>query len=416
MKDILKGSAVIFGFKVFGAVALFLIHILISRYYGAETLGIFNLILSIMMISAIFSRVGLDMYVVRIIPSLGNDNNQIALFLKEVFKIIFIGGAIVTIVFYFLSPYINNYIFKSFDASKYLLWLIFIIIPFSLYDILSELLRAFNEIRLYSFFKNFLQNFLLCSILFISIFFLHKLDILYTLYFIIFIITLGIFFVIIKIFKKKNINIFNQGKYSKNILKYSYPMFFTSSILFFMGNIDSFMISYYLNERNVGIYSACIKLSFLITFILASINGFIAPKISEAYGKKNYNVLKKIYKDSTILIIIVTLPIFIILFIFPEFFLGLFGEEFKDFKNTLIIMIIGYLINAFLGPVGYFLNMTDNQKVFMKILLIGLITNIILNVILIPIYQLNGAAIATLISMSLWNLISFYTLKKKKII
>ena len=81
-----------------------------------------------------------------------------------------------------------------------------------------------------------------------------------------------------------------------------------------------------------------------------------------------------------------------------------------------MIITMAYLINALLGPVGYVLNMTNNQHVFMKILLIGLGINILLNSILIPIYKINGAAIATLVSMSVWNIMSFYILKQKQII
>ena len=142
MKDILKGSFVIFIFKIFGAISLFLVHILISRYYGAQTLGVFNLILALMMIGAILSRVGLDMYIVRIIPSIETDNEKISLFLKEVFKIVFIGSILVSILFYLFSSTIDQYIFKSFDASSYLLGLVVVMIPFAFFNILSPIVSV----------------------------------------------------------------------------------------------------------------------------------------------------------------------------------------------------------------------------------------------------------------------------------
>ena len=415
MKELIKGSSIIFGFKVFGAVALFLTHILISRYYGAETLGVFNLILSLLMISAIFSRMGLDMYVIRILPSL-KEKNEIALFLKRVFTIVFMGGVIVSILIYLINPYIDEYIFKSFDASKYLLYLSIVIIPFTFFNILPEVLRGFQDIKIYSFFRNLAQNLFLLLLLSGGFYFSYKFDPIYVLYFSILFITGVLLIVVYKFLQKRDIHLFSNGKYKKAILKYSYPMFLTSSMMFFMSYVDSFMISYYLDEYQVGIYSACIKLSFLVTFVLASVNGFIAPKISKAYACGDNKMVKKLYVDSIKLIVLVSSPIFLVLYLFPEFFLGLFGEEFKIAVVTLFIVNSAFLVNALCGSVGYMLNMTDNQHQFMKILLIGLVLNIVLNVFLIPIYGINGAAIATLISMSFWNIGSLMILKRKKII
>lgn len=416
MKDILKGSLAIFIFKIFGAISLFLVHILISRYYGAQTLGVFNLILALMIIGAILSRVGLDMYIIRIIPSIETDNEKISLFLKEVFKIVFIGSILVSILFYLFSSTIDQYIFKSFDASSYLLGLVVVMIPFAFFNILPEVFRGFHEIKRYSFFRNLSQNITVLTLLFISMFFNLSFDPIYILYSSIVVITFFLAVSLFKFLKQHSIDLTINGKYKDKILVYSYPMFLTSSMMFLMGYVDSFMISYYLDEYQVGIYSACMKLSFAITFILASVNGFIAPKISHAYSKGDKDNLKQIYKNSVKLIALASSPIFLLLYIFPEFFLGLFGDEFKVATITLIIINTAFLINALCGSVGYLLNMTDNQHIFMNVLIIGLVFNIVLNVILIPLYGINGAAIATLISMSFWNIVSLLILKKKKIV
>jgi O-antigen/teichoic acid export membrane protein len=416
MKKILRGSAVIFGFKVLGAVSLFMVHILISRYYGAEMLGVFNLVLALMMASAIFSKIGLDMYIVRMIPSIENQYTKISLFLKEVFKIILFCSTIVSTILYLLSDTIDAYIFKSVDASNYLLGLVLITIPFAYFNVLPEVFRAFHDVKIYSFFRNLSQNFFLLLFLIFAIYANLKFDPIYMLYSAIAVATFLLVFVLFKFLKKYNIYPFIRGKFKDKILINAYPMFLTSSMMFLMGYVDSFMISYYLDEYQVGIYSACIKLSFAITFILASVNGFIAPKISQAYSKGDNEEVKVIYKNSVKLIFISTAPIFIFLYLYPEYFLGLFGKEFKAAASTLIIVNTAFLINAISGSVGYVLNMTDNQHIFMKILSIGLLLNIVLNALLIPQYQINGAAIATLVSMTFWNIGSVIILKKKKII
>ena len=416
MIDILKGSALILGFKIFGTIAIFLIHLIISRYYGVQILGIFNLILALMMVGAILSRIGLNVYVIRIIPSLENNKQQIALFLKEVIKIVFIGSVITSTLFYLFSNTINIYIFKSFDASEYLFYLIIIIIPFSLFTTLVEVFRGFHEIKKYAFFKNSSQNLIIMILLLISILFSLNINPIYILYSSTLITTLLLTIFLFKFLKKQSIPLIIKDRYKDKILIYSYPMFLTSSMMFLITYTDIFMISYFISESDVGFYSAALKIASVVTFILASLNGYIAPQISSAYAKGEFSKIKKIYRYSLKIILFVSIPIFLLIILLPNQLMSIFGSNFYQYGNVLLILGIASLINALCGSVGYILNMTDNQAIYMKIISIGLIINIILNYFLIPIYSIIGAAIATLISTAFWNITGLIFLKRKKIV
>jgi len=65
------------------------------------------------------------------------------------------------------------------------------------------------------------------------------------------------------------------------------------------------------------------------------------------------------------------------------------------------------------GSVGVIMQMTGHQKVYQNIVLIALILNIVLNFTLIPLYGILGAAIATVVSISSWNIIGAVYLKQK---
>ena len=119
-------------------------------------------------------------------------------------------------------------------------------------------------------------------------------------------------------------------------------------------------------------------------------------------------------RQSTKMIFFSSLPILIILLAVPEFILGLFGNEFKTGASALIFLTIAQFINAFTGSVGYILQMTGYQKYYQNVIFLGTIINIVLNYILIPIWGIAGAAIASATSMFFWNLL--FTLKVKKIL
>ena len=416
LKDIFKGSLVIFIYKVLGAGSLLLAHILVSRHFGPETLGILNLIFSILMILTILSHLGLDLYVIKIIPTITKKPAMLSLFLKKTFLLLFSGSIFVTLGFIFLIPWVNEYLFKTINATPYLMGAAITILPLTFSNVLPEILRGFYDIKKYAFFRNFAINFLFFTLVSLVVVFSLKISPIYLYFLSIFIVFIILVLTVLKFLASKGVDLRTSGKYKSDILKHSFPMLLTSSIVFFMNYIDTFMISYYQDEYYVGIYSACVKLSYLVTFILTSVNGYIAPRISKAYSAQHHDDVKKIYTYSVKLVVLASTPIFLALFLYPKFFLGIFGDEFKEATLTLIIVNSAYLINALCGPVGYMLNMTGNQYSLLKIATIGFLLNILLNIVLIPAYHIDGAAIATLISMAFWNISSLIFLKKKHII
>lgn len=190
-------------------------------------------------------------------------------------------------------------------------------------------------------------------------------------------------------------------------------MLFTSSMMFLMGNVDSFMIGYYLDEHQVGIYSAIIKLSLAVTFILTSVNNYILPNVSKAYCSNEISQLIKIYQDSIKLIIVITLPFLMIMLLFPSFFLGLFGEDFESYTNVYYVVLLMNFIFVLIGPVVNILNMINQQLYVKNIMFIGLILNITLNLVLIPLFGILGAAVGTMISVFAWKLLGIIKLKQE---
>jgi O-antigen/teichoic acid export membrane protein len=126
--------------------------------------------------------------------------------------------------------------------------------------------------------------------------------------------------------------------------------------------------------------------------------------------------LKKIVKDSTRLIFMLSLPALIILGVFASFFLNFFGSQYVIAKWPLIILLLGQLVNTMCGPVAIYMNMTGRQHKLQQILLLGFLVNLILNWFVIPVYGMIGAAVATAVSMALWNAIAvIYTYRQDKI-
>jgi O-antigen/teichoic acid export membrane protein len=146
---------------------------------------------------------------------------------------------------------------------------------------------------------------------------------------------------------------------------------------------------------------------------LTAINAVIMPDIARSYKESDINVTQSLLKKSVRISVIVSLPIIFILYFFGELLiLTLFGREYLESYSILVILCIGQVVNVFMGSVGAVLYMTNNENSALKILLLSLIINILLLVILIPLYGAKGAACGISISMVVWNILMAYNVKK----
>ena len=136
---------------------------------------------------------------------------------------------------------------------------------------------------------------------------------------------------------------------------------------------------------------------------MTSIQSIAAPLITELYADKKYKELQKLVSVSSTAMFLLALPIAILLISTGNRILILFGLDFTQASLSLSILTLGQLINAFTGVGGYMMTMTGYQNQAAWIIGISALLNISLNWLLIPIWSIEGAAIATTTTTILWN-------------
>lgn len=194
--------------------------------------------------------------------------------------------------------------------------------------------------------------------------------------------------------------------YNKKLwIQSSLPLMLIGGMLVINSHTDIIMLGAIKGTKVAGIYNVANSYAGLISFFLVSVNSVLSPTIASMYAEGNMLKLQHKVTISARFIIFLSLPIVIILFFFGKVCLTIFGSEFIYGLNSLKILCIGQIINVSAGSVGVLLNMTGHERVTAMGFGIGAISNLILNAALIPILGMIGAAIASSISMALWNLI-----------
>ena len=146
-----------------------------------------------------------------------------------------------------------------------------------------------------------------------------------------------------------------------------------------------------------------IALASIILVTLASIFG---PRFARDYANRDASALIAGLKQSQLLSVLVFLPILLVFTFFSEQVLGLFGEEFKAGKEILFILVVGQLLNAATGLVGFMMNMIHQEKQEFYIQLATTILLLVMIYLLGSLYGVIGVAIAYAIAIVFKNLAS----------
>jgi len=188
----------------------------------------------------------------------------------------------------------------------------------------------------------------------------------------------------------------NPGKTQyKKIFNYSYPLILAGAIGSILGWTDTFFIGYYMPETEVGLYNAALPIAMLMLMPYKALSSLVMPSMSEVVEREDKN-LNTLLKTLTRWTFSVTFPMFCLMALFSEQVLHiLFGADYMTAATSLTILAFGYLYSTSVGHLDSVIKAIDRTEIIYKNAVINFFINIALNIILIPIYGIVGAALAT---------------------
>lgn len=423
--ELFKGGSISLILR-FGGLALgYILTLIIAKLFGARGLGDYVLAITILKLFSVLAKFGLDTASIRFIASFASQEKwkSVLDLRKKVLSILSITSVVASLLMYFLADSIADLININ---VKYIKLNAFFVIPMVFFMLHYESLRGLKKIAEFSFFYRISQA--LISIISISIIYQFSSNSEVPIYayltsvFVVSVLAyLSFKYHLLKRIDDKKSSAEAMMSYSK-LLRISIPLMFAESVQFIMVWIDKLMLGNMASSQEVGIYFTAFKLSMIASVSLMAINSIASPKFAEKFVNNDITGLKKVVKQSTKMIFWTSVPLVVIFFMFPEYLLGLFGEEFKIGVTAFIFLSCGRLVSSFSGSVGNILKMTDNQNIFGLLLFFGAIINICLNLFLIPsnnilsiygISGINGAAFASMCSLSFWNLAMVFFVRRK---
>lgn len=198
------------------------------------------------------------------------------------------------------------------------------------------------------------------------------------------------------------------------VFLFSLPVAATSLAAFILAYVDILFLGYYLSPTQVGVYSAASPTSRLLLAFFSAMYAVLLPSISELKAKGNAEGIKSQVRKAYVLSVPVVIPATLLAFYFSESIITLFfpGEGYSAAAEPFRVLVIG---TAFLGIFtlnsGIFQGL-GAPKTPMRILITAALLDILLNIVLIPIYGIQGAAMASSTSFAFAGIISTVTLRR----
>lgn len=292
-----------------------------------------------------------------------------------------------------------------------------LILPFYCTTILNtETIRAYNKVMISEWFRNIFKYVPIITGTVLIIFNIAKVDTLLNWYLYGFVLLAVLSFIYLQILIKKGFYKSVSNITSKQIIKTSYPMAISSFYTYLLMTIDVFLLAQFFNLHFTAYYAIAMKIMSILSMVIIGVNVNYAPKIAVHYENKDFISLNKDLKEAAKAIAFINFIVGLILLVGGKFFLNFFGENYTEALPAYNILIATQMVISLFGMVPMYMNMTDKQQIFHKIMGASVVVNLISNLILIPKFNMVGAAISYAITVLFWNiLVAYFSFKTDKV-
>lgn len=374
--------------EILANVLSFFLVVLIARRLGDTGLGIYSFAFAFAGIFSLFSGLGLPSLMVR---DISRDKSLTKKYFQNILAIRMILGVITLIlpIVFIFSFEKDIFVIKNVVLASVSTFFVLFSYPF------QSLLRAYERMSIESL-SRVIERIVALSI---GIFVLLKgYDLLALMYVLVLSNFIGFVIYAFPVSKLVKIKFDFDFRFWLQLIKNGFPFFLTAFFLTLYFRIDIIMLSLMKNYAVTGIYSAAYKVIDVASKIPFIVTVALFPAMSQLH-RLSKDLLKKLYSKSFYYMCAIALPMAIgTTLLSDRIILFAYKSSFIQSSIALKILIWAefFLFLNFL--MGFLLNSIDKQKIFTLGILIGAISNIALNFILINYYSYIGAGIATLIT------------------
>lgn len=159
-------------------------------------------------------------------------------------------------------------------------------------------------------------------------------------------------------------------------------------------------------QAEAGVLGAVGRYVLAGLLVMQGLRVAVAPQLSRLLGERRTRDAALVYRRTTIMIILLSWPAYLLLAFFAPGFLSLFGAEFGAGATAMVVLAGAMMVNSGVGIVQTMLLMSGNSGRHLAAALTGLVLNVGLAVVLVPRYGALGAAVAWTVGIVAENVLA----------
>ena len=400
--------------KVWGAVASFFLSLTVANQLSVDEAGIFFLCMAIVLLASVISRQGFDNLLVKSIARYTDEDcpagvTQVSGWALR--RVVAVATALACLVC-FNAEFLAHKIFSKPNLTPMLTVISWTFITGAGIQIFVSMLKGMRaSVSAIFFMTSALPTVMLVLIWFSDITTAIEAGYLY-LY-----ANLGVLIAIalmwgVRFYRRSETSITLaevKAEYGKTLL----PFFYTSILFVFIQYFTQIFVGAVLPASDVALLSVAIRVAMLISFVMVAINAVASPRVAVYCQQGQMEQLRLFANQVSRVLFCVGLIALMVVLIFAEKILLLFGREYLVAAELLRIIAIGQFINVATGSVGVILQMSGNERYFLLCVAGAGGGAVLGSLILVPLYGVTAAAIVIAVSTAFQNLLAFWGVKKR---
>lgn len=391
--------------------------ILLPRFFEADQIGLLNWIGPMATIVAQFSTLGFNNVTARLFPYFRNENRNHNGYLFILFWVGMAGFALALVSYFILQPVaVNAYQ----DASPLYLDYLVYLIPLVFFTLFYNLFDSYNRVMYDAVSGTFFRDivFKILNLTIILLFWQNVIDFSQFVLFYVIAYCSPTVFLFLLLWFRGQISFASNLKFIRPNLKKSMISVSLYGIVNGLSDklanhIDKIMIVSAVGLGANGIYATMANFGVLVSMPARTLRKIASTVIAEAWKKKDLKTIAQIYSQSGLHQFMVGCLLFIGIWVNIDNILEIVTYKFIDGKYVILFIGIGHVIQMLSGVSGVILQSSPYYKMQTVFISIYGVLVIITNIIMIPNWGINGAAIASVSATFIFNLLKYLFLLKK---
>jgi O-antigen/teichoic acid export membrane protein len=186
-------------------------------------------------------------------------------------------------------------------------------------------------------------------------------------------------------------------------IKAALPLLLVSGFIVIIEQTDVVTVGAIIGDRAAGLYGAAAKTASLVGLILIAVNTIGAPMFSALLAQDRHKDLQQLASAIVAWAFWPSCLLSIILATCAPLVLATFGPAFASAEWSLRVLLVGQIVNAAAGSVGWLMLLSGRQNVAARVYGWVALIHVVLLAALTPVFGIVGAAMAATLTMSLWN-------------